>query len=87
MNSCFLKHYEKVWRKKWIVTDTDVFVSWVLLRERRWLELGSTSDMDIFPDEDHVMQAAKTLVNKGYDPELIDIRSLKPLKPSQPLMH
>nr|DAD37406.1 TPA_asm: hypothetical protein HUJ06_008047 [Nelumbo nucifera] len=26
----------------------------------------------------HVMQAAKTLVNKGYDPEVIDIRSLKP---------
>jgi len=26
----------------------------------------------------HVMQAAKTLVNKGYDPEIIDIRSLKP---------
>ncbi|XP_041026891.1 LOW QUALITY PROTEIN: pyruvate dehydrogenase E1 component subunit beta-3, chloroplastic-like [Juglans microcarpa x Juglans regia] len=25
----------------------------------------------------HVMQAAKTLVNKGYDPEVIDIRSLK----------
>ncbi|KZV28207.1 hypothetical protein F511_20873 [Dorcoceras hygrometricum] len=32
------------------------------------------------PDEMryHVMQAAKTLVNKGYDPEVIDIRSLKP---------
>ncbi|RVW34913.1 Pyruvate dehydrogenase E1 component subunit beta-3, chloroplastic [Vitis vinifera] len=33
------------------------------------------------PDEEmryHVMQAAKTLVNKGYDPEVIDIRSLKP---------
>ncbi|MFS8021041.1 putative pyruvate dehydrogenase (acetyl-transferring) [Helianthus anomalus] len=27
----------------------------------------------------HVMQAAKTLVNKGFDPEVIDIRSLKPL--------
>ncbi|XBH67135.1 hypothetical protein VPH35_095566 [Triticum aestivum] len=26
----------------------------------------------------HVMQAVKTLVNKGYDPEVIDIRSLKP---------
>jgi pyruvate dehydrogenase E1 component beta subunit len=26
----------------------------------------------------HVTQAAKTLVNKGYDPEIIDIRSLKP---------
>ncbi|CDY26291.1 BnaA09g26420D [Brassica napus] len=26
----------------------------------------------------HVMQAAKILVNKGYDPEVIDIRSLKP---------
>ncbi|XP_008812565.1 pyruvate dehydrogenase E1 component subunit beta-like [Phoenix dactylifera] len=26
----------------------------------------------------HVMQAAKTLVNKGYDPEVVDIRSLKP---------
>eukprot|EP00246_Nothoceros_aenigmaticus_P002420 TRINITY_DN13298_c0_g2_i2.p1 TRINITY_DN13298_c0_g2~~TRINITY_DN13298_c0_g2_i2.p1 ORF type:complete len:425 (-),score=71.90 TRINITY_DN13298_c0_g2_i2:296-1522(-) len=26
----------------------------------------------------HVLQAAKTLVNKGYDPEIIDIRSLKP---------
>ncbi|KAH7835715.1 hypothetical protein Vadar_029128 [Vaccinium darrowii] len=26
----------------------------------------------------HVMQAAQTLVNKGYDPEVIDIRSLKP---------
>jgi pyruvate dehydrogenase E1 component beta subunit len=26
----------------------------------------------------HVMQAARTLVNKGYDPEVIDIRSLKP---------
>ena len=26
----------------------------------------------------HAMQAAKTLVNKGYDPEVIDIRSLKP---------
>jgi len=24
------------------------------------------------------LQAAKTLVNKGYDPEIIDIRSLKP---------
>lgn len=24
------------------------------------------------------VQAAKTLVNKGYDPEIIDIRSLKP---------
>lgn len=24
------------------------------------------------------MAAAKTLVNKGYDPEVIDIRSLKP---------
>lgn len=24
------------------------------------------------------MQAAKTLVNNGYDPEVIDIRSLKP---------
>ncbi|XAR56380.1 Pyruvate dehydrogenase (acetyl-transferring) [Bertholletia excelsa] len=29
----------------------------------------------------HVMQAAKTLVNKGYDPEVIDIRSLKPFDP------
>ncbi|KAD5317822.1 hypothetical protein E3N88_17768 [Mikania micrantha] len=26
----------------------------------------------------HVMQAAQTLVNKGYDPEVIDIMSLKP---------
>ncbi|KAK4345263.1 hypothetical protein RND71_035439 [Anisodus tanguticus] len=26
----------------------------------------------------HVMQAVKILVNKGYDPEVIDIRSLKP---------
>ncbi|CAH9113493.1 unnamed protein product [Cuscuta europaea] len=26
----------------------------------------------------HVMQAVKTLVEKGYDPEVIDIRSLKP---------
>lgn len=26
----------------------------------------------------HVMQAVKVLVNKGYDPEVIDIRSLKP---------
>ncbi|URD95081.1 pyruvate dehydrogenase E1 component subunit [Musa troglodytarum] len=26
----------------------------------------------------HVMQATKTLVNKGYDPEVIDIRSPKP---------
>ncbi|KAJ6738890.1 DEHYDROGENASE RELATED [Salix koriyanagi] len=26
----------------------------------------------------HAMKAAKTLVNKGYDPEVIDIRSLKP---------
>jgi pyruvate dehydrogenase E1 component beta subunit len=26
----------------------------------------------------HVIQAVKTLVNKGYDPEIIDIRSLKP---------
>ncbi|KAJ6423567.1 hypothetical protein OIU84_024522 [Salix udensis] len=26
----------------------------------------------------HAMQAAKTLVNKGYDPEVIDTRSLKP---------
>ncbi|XWS12354.1 hypothetical protein CRYUN_Cryun37aG0082400 [Craigia yunnanensis] len=26
----------------------------------------------------HVMQVAKTLVNKGSDPEVIDIRSLKP---------
>ncbi|GAB4834075.1 Pyruvate dehydrogenase E1 component subunit beta-3, chloroplastic [Ancistrocladus abbreviatus] len=26
----------------------------------------------------HVMQAAKTLVSKGYDAEVIDIRSLKP---------
>ncbi|KAF9586842.1 hypothetical protein IFM89_039943 [Coptis chinensis] len=26
----------------------------------------------------HVMQAVKTLVNNGYDPEVIDIRSLKP---------
>ncbi|BBN13095.1 pyruvate dehydrogenase E1 component subunit beta [Marchantia polymorpha subsp. ruderalis] len=26
----------------------------------------------------YVLQAAKTLVNKGYDPEIIDIRSLKP---------
>ncbi|PON54630.1 C-terminal/Pyruvate-ferredoxin oxidoreductase [Parasponia andersonii] len=26
----------------------------------------------------HVMQAAKTLANKGYDPEVINIRSLKP---------
>nr|NP_683783.1 pyruvate dehydrogenase E1 component beta subunit [Chaetosphaeridium globosum]Q8MA03.1 RecName: Full=Pyruvate dehydrogenase E1 component subunit beta [Chaetosphaeridium globosum]AAM96525.1 beta subunit of pyruvate dehydrogenase E1 component [Chaetosphaeridium globosum] len=27
----------------------------------------------------HVLQAAKVLVNKGYDPEIIDILSLKPL--------
>lgn len=26
----------------------------------------------------HVLQAAKTLINKGYDPEIIDIISLKP---------
>jgi len=26
----------------------------------------------------HVMQAVKTLVDKGYDPEVVDIRSLKP---------
>ncbi|KAH0464990.1 hypothetical protein IEQ34_005093 [Dendrobium chrysotoxum] len=26
----------------------------------------------------HVMQAAKTLINKAHDPEVIDIRSLKP---------
>ncbi|KAF5768382.1 putative pyruvate dehydrogenase (acetyl-transferring) [Helianthus annuus] len=26
----------------------------------------------------HVMQAAKTLVNKGYEPEVIDVRYLKP---------
>ena len=26
----------------------------------------------------HVMQESKTLVNKGYDPEIIDICSLKP---------
>ncbi|KAJ6396060.1 hypothetical protein OIU77_021155 [Salix suchowensis] len=26
----------------------------------------------------HAMKAAKTSVNKGYDPEVIDIRSLKP---------
>ncbi|KAH6780813.1 Transketolase family protein [Perilla frutescens var. hirtella] len=38
----------------------------------------SLEEAELVRPGEHVMQAAKTLVNKGYDPEVIDIRSLKP---------
>ncbi|KAD0806414.1 hypothetical protein E3N88_43686 [Mikania micrantha] len=40
-------------------------------------EVKSTCNVAEISDEEGD-QAAQTLVNKGYDPEVIDIRSLKP---------
>ncbi|CAI0398915.1 unnamed protein product [Linum tenue] len=45
-----------------------------MLRPGQYITISTYSRMMY-----HVMHAAKALVNKWYDPEVINIRSLKPL--------